>query len=517
MTATRRDIWELETDEQGWCETTLWYARGVAELQKRPLAQRTSWRFLAAMHNFDKDMWRDAGYLADDDAYPVQADIDQFWARCQHWNWYFLPWHRGYLAAFEQLIRAAIAPLGGPADWALPYWNYNNPRIPHPHQIPPCFRETHLPDGGENPLYIEARYGLDAQGHMKNVDPKRISDREALLEADFEGAGQGGAAGFGGTPGDIGQVEMSPHNHAHTRIGGVEPAGLMSATETAGLDPIFWLHHANIDRLWEVWLKRDPAHGNSDDVDWLDGPPAPEPPFYMPGADGSAWRFVARQMLDTRAPQLDYVYDNTDDPVQGEDRREQRLLKLGLPSRRVRGVAESVGGDDMKPKPTVELIGANDEVLRLEGLETDTAVELDDRGARRLRRSFDKGLLLEGVGEVAAPDRVFLNLENVRGRRDAMVLDIYLNLPAGAVPAEHPQARVGSLSLFGLRMASRGDGTHAGNGLNLRLEITDYIDAHGIDRLTGLGDLRVKVVAEAAVKPEDEISIGRVSLYRQAG
>ena len=30
----------------------------------------------------------------------------------------------------------------------------------------------------------------------------------------------------------------------------------MGAFETAGLDPLFWLHHANIDRLWEVWLNQ---------------------------------------------------------------------------------------------------------------------------------------------------------------------------------------------------------------------------------------------------------------------
>ena len=37
--------------------------------------------------------------------------------------------------------------------------------------------------------------------------------------------------------------------------------GWMSAFATAAQDPIFWLHHANIDRLWEAWL----ALGDPDD------------------------------------------------------------------------------------------------------------------------------------------------------------------------------------------------------------------------------------------------------------
>lgn len=37
---------------------------------------------------------------------------------------------------------------------------------------------------------------------------------------------------------------------------------------TAALDPIFWLHHANIDRLWEVWLGDNAEHVNPTDAKW---------------------------------------------------------------------------------------------------------------------------------------------------------------------------------------------------------------------------------------------------------
>lgn len=511
MTKIRKDVWELETDEQGWSDTTLWYAKAVAEMQKRPLAERTSWRFFAGIHDFDAKMWRDFGYLDDSDPPPDKGDLAEFWEQCRHGEWYFLPWHRGYLGAFEQAVRAAVVALGGPEDWALPYWNYNNPRIAHPRRIPLCFRQPTLPDGSANPLHLEARYGLDADGEMMNVIDERIGDRKALGEDRFEGEGQGGSAGFGGTPASPGQVEMSPHNHVHTRIGGVERGGLMSSTQTAGLDPVFWLHHANIDRLWEVWLNRNPAHVNPDQEEWLGGPPAAEPRFAMPDVNGEARRFAPDEMLDTRAPHLDYAYDDISDPLGGERMIESRLLKMGVP--RAAAASRSMMEVRMTRKPTVELIGANDRPLRLEGVDTETSLEVDAGGSSRLMRSFSTERLLGDAPRV--PDRVFLNLENVRGRRDAMVLDVYLNLPAGADPQAYPELRVGSVSLFGVRKASRVDTPHGGSGLNLSIEITDYIDAQGLDPALDLRDLPVKLVAEAPIAPEDDITIGRISLYRQ--
>src|SRR5262245_60030313 len=38
-------------------------------------------------------------------------------ASCPHGNWYFLPWHRAYILAFERIVRE----LSGKADFALPY------------------------------------------------------------------------------------------------------------------------------------------------------------------------------------------------------------------------------------------------------------------------------------------------------------------------------------------------------------------------------------------------------------
>ena len=44
----------------------------------------------------------------------------------------------------------------------------------------------------------------------------------------------------------------NPHNICHTSIGG--KGGTMSNITTAAHDPIFWLHHCNIDRLYYNWM-----------------------------------------------------------------------------------------------------------------------------------------------------------------------------------------------------------------------------------------------------------------------
>ncbi len=52
---------------------------------------------------------------------------------------------------------------------------------------------------------------------------------------------------------------------------------------------------------------------------------------------------------------------------------------------------------------------------------------------------------------VAAPDRVFLNLENVRGHSDATAFSVYVGVGEQEDPAEHPERLAGSIAPFGVR------------------------------------------------------------------
>ena len=42
--------------------------------------------------------------------------------------------------------------------------------------------------------------------------------------------------------------------------------GLMSDPGTAGLDPIFYLHHSNIDRMWALWNANGNANPTKSDL-----------------------------------------------------------------------------------------------------------------------------------------------------------------------------------------------------------------------------------------------------------
>lgn len=74
----------------------------------------------------------------------------------------------------------------------------------------------------------------------------------------------------------------SPHNRIHLAIGGFDLPGLgdfspipgangdMGENDTAGLDPIFFFHHAHIDRMFWLWQQR---HGSTQSLDIVEGYP----------------------------------------------------------------------------------------------------------------------------------------------------------------------------------------------------------------------------------------------------
>jgi tyrosinase len=424
-----------------------------------------------------------------------------------------LPWHRGYLLAVEAMVRDAVVKLGGPADWALPYWNYFKP---NENQLPAAFASADWPDGsGDNPLFVPQRYGPNNDGNV-NVPMDQVNLNE-LGDPDFTGDANGGSPGFGGVDtgfshgGQIhGGIETQPHDQVHVLIGGGDPEsnlpGLMSDPDTAGLDPIFWLHHANIDRLWEVWRQNPTTDVDPSDPNWINGPPAVgDPAFTMPMPGGVSWTYTPGDLSDLS--KLNYNYDDVSPPA-GTPQLATRLQRLGVNM----ATAAPVRSTAMAGPKTVELLGANAQSLRVSGTEARTSLTLDAAVKSKVTTSLESA----AAATRPAPDRIFLNLENVRGANDATAFNVYINVPEGDDPAKHPELKAGTIALFGVRKATMADAKHAGDGLTFVLEITHVIDTLHLAGALNVSQLNVRLVPVNPVPEAAQISIGRISVFRQS-
>jgi len=516
MAFTRKNVWANGGDFND--PTILWYARGVAAMQGRALNDQSGWRFFGAIHGFNQTKWQRVGAWSPNDPMPSSSDRATFWAQCQHGSWYFLPWHRGYLIALEAMIRDAIANMpGAPTDWALPYWNYFNP---NQNALPPAFASPNWPDGqGNNPLFVTRRYGPDGNGNV--FVPMDQVNEDALGDPPFVGPGQGASPGFGGITTGFnhsgrthGGIEMQPHDMVHVLVGWVDQAnqkGLMTDPDTAGLDPIFYLHHGNIDRLWEVWKGTPTAQGDPvSDPNWTNGPPnTGGQAFVMPMPGGTSMTYTPGQMSSLST--LNYTYDNMSPPA-AAPQAVARLQRLGVPAPAAVALARSTA---MAGPANVELLGANTQSIRLSGTEARTSLALDAAVKNKVAASL-QATRAAAAAPPTAPDRVFLNLENVRGLSDAVAFSVYINLPEGEDPARHPELKAGSIGLFGVSTASERDGQHAGDGITYVLEITPIVDALHLSGALDPGQLHVRLVPLKPPVPDSaQISIGRISVYRQ--
>ncbi len=330
------------------------YRRAIRVMKTRPLRDPTSWRYQAAIHDYP---FNDGGTpatpaaraaatqarkndpvnpdpFATDDDYtavggPLPPDRGTFWRKCQHGSWFFLSWHRMYLHFFEQIIMNIVATqLGGPSDWALPYWNYSASAAAA--LVPVPFRAEKMPDGTPNDLFAPrtlkrdgtplANAGLpflDIQSDGTPDPLKPHTNLNCLKAKPFAGNFGGGVGSSHSGPSD-GRLEFVPHNQVHTQLGGA--TGFMTPFSTAPLDPLFWLHHCNIDRLWEVWVQRQKMLKNVDrnpkvagvdpNTDWLDVP------FDFHDATGKvvAPKITSTDVMNTRVAPLSYEYEDTSDP-----------------------------------------------------------------------------------------------------------------------------------------------------------------------------------------------------------
>jgi tyrosinase len=527
---TRRAAWRTGR-VNGWHDDLIWFAAAYHRMRAltpglddffRIFREAQPQRFPRALVQQLVDIarqWGDPmsigyqsqvhGTFVPSQAWPRHQGKKALWQECAHNHWFFLPWHRAYLLEFEAVVREHIRQLGGPADqWALPYWNYSDhARDRRRLGLPLPLRGETLPAGvvvpgvearpdGKfpNPLFNPTRRARAAAEPQPGEDTEWATAAEALLRPHYANQEDTGFVSFGGgvienpnnaalfhdSASELGQLDAQPHGSVHIRVNGT-----MALFEAAGLDPVFWLHHSNVDRLWETYA-HDLGHG----YPFEDGEGAGTAArkswesrqfrFLRPDATTSTW--IAPQVLDVTS--LKYGYDTTAPPP---------LPATPPPPPRGSGIAP-FGLDDPRPDAVASagplpLAGEQDVAVSAGGGDQGLGVDSFRPGARWLLR-FDG---IRSSGPAPTSYRVFLGLG-----------------PDEAADPEDAAHYAGLLSLFGVYEASRDDGV--GSGQRRQLDVTPQVEAQAATFRPLATSVRLTPLDPSPDLADSELSIERIAL-----
>lgn len=213
----------------------------------------------------------------------VQYRLDTY--HMAHRSPMFLPWHRVFLRLFEKDLQFADKERGNDGKITLPYWNW--------------IHDTDWDESSRSSVWHRENFGgftdtaagtitgdhFSPSSSWRLFDPtgtlltgaagelarRRTSERMAAvgvfptLEAARQvvinalyidettigtGSGLGSATVNGGNRQFAGRLEWELHDPVHGVVGG---DGQMSDQLLSPQDPIFWLFHCYVDRIWSRW------------------------------------------------------------------------------------------------------------------------------------------------------------------------------------------------------------------------------------------------------------------------
>src|SRR5574340_9656 len=360
--SVRRDIGGMDASDP----ILVSYRAAIKKMKASPATDARSWTYQAAIHGTLLTPYRPA------------------WNTCQHGNYFFWSWHRMYLYWFERIVRK----LSDDRCWTLPYWNWTSP---NERQLPAPFRDP------ASELYTPNRHPAmnNGTGTLPSGD---VNYSLAFALTNFTSASA--------------SLEATPHGAVHVDVG-----GWMGSVPTAAQDPIFYLHHCNIDRLWNLWLAQ--GGGRTDplgDLTWRNQK------FTFFNENGSSVQMTGCAVLRA-AEQLRYVYEG--EPPQ---------VKLYCLPKVVRQLVEF--------KPEV-LIPVPVPPITLTAEPTTFAIDIREAAAKM--EAFAK----------SKTETLLLVLEEVEAERQPEVVwDVYVGLAADAMPDSESPHFVGTLSLFGTGIRS---------------------------------------------------------------
>ncbi|KAG0642710.1 hypothetical protein HOY80DRAFT_881126 [Tuber brumale] len=266
------------------------YILGLQYMQSRPKTDKLSWFQVAGIHGRPYTAWDNVLGIGNEAGY------------CTHSSILFPTWHRPYLALYEQALLSSIklALMEFPAgpikskftqlipSFRMPYWDWAmNSAVPDI-VLKDETIEIETAKGRQrvrNPLYCYSFTSIDETEFPEsyfntwrntvrypNLTRVEAADKGNAEEVALE---MQAAGTFPGNPYSPLNFEFfsndgwnnnrdldyydsleSIHNTIHNTIGG---GGHMSYPDYAAFDPIFWLHHTNVDRIFALWQVLHPG------------------------------------------------------------------------------------------------------------------------------------------------------------------------------------------------------------------------------------------------------------------
>ncbi|KAF1363250.1 Di-copper centre-containing protein, partial [Lizonia empirigonia] len=330
----RRELRELEKDTETWNI----FLQAFARFQAMDQGEKVSYYKVAGIHGAPFGQWDGV----------TGQEGQEMMGYCPHVSNMFGPWHRPYLALFEQVLHdraieiAKEYPVGQARDTAmatadkvrLPYWDWAmDPPNSDEGCMPASLRRptatVTFPNGTTgsiaNPLYRYDFHPLNyddfaplSEFQFKNwnhtirfpvdgfalnatsrndaantrISKQQPNNRDMLykLLTMYQPFNQVSNKANGGT---IGNFETL-HDSLHNAFG----LGHMGIIEVSAFDPVFWFHHANMDRIFALYQYRYPDTWVEDSAQAkgtfsvakgaIEGPASPLAPFHM-NALGDMW------------------------------------------------------------------------------------------------------------------------------------------------------------------------------------------------------------------------------------
>jgi hypothetical protein len=266
-----------------------------------------------------------------------------------------------------------------------------------------------------------------------------------------------------------GALEAVPHDTMHDQLGGdwIEEAdptmpqntwlniGLMGYVPYAARDPIFWVHHAQIDRLWEIWRRlggKEPSDKtNPEHKTWLETAFK----FYDVDANGAP-KPITITVEEFLKLDLEYGYDDLNPMPQAREFvnnpapvRSAQAERLPLAATRAENSGIRLGVK--RPKEVTLAMEANVPPHILDDL---------TKPGNRVRKAF---LSVDGIK---------------RGKQGpgGLYYEVYFDLPKDEAPKKSGPYYAGAITLFGIDHGHpAGHKAEAEAGTNALFDVTSIL------------------------------------------